>query len=144
MTCYITPNFYSSSRLTSACFAAALAGIVIVAPLSPATLLGLRRLLPSVTYPLLRPSLCFLNRYLSWLASPICPHPRTELKQYAAIASVRSGVCNCPLTTSNAVGKCSSPTALEGPPRPGGENPKKANRLRVTAPTSQLGGYVTA
>ena len=92
--------------ITSACFAAALAGMVIVAPLSPATLLGLRRLLPSVTYPLLPPSLCFLNRCLSWLASPICPHPRTELKQSAAITSVRTGVCNCPLTTSNAVGKC--------------------------------------
>ena len=74
---YITPNFTAQSS----CSAAALARIVIIAPLSPATLQGLCRLLPSVTHPLLPPSLSFLHRYLSWLTPPIAPHPRAELKE---------------------------------------------------------------
>ena len=49
--------------------------------------------------------LSFSHRYLSWLAPPVTPHPRAELKEPAAVASTRTSIGNSPLTTAEAVRK---------------------------------------
>ena len=67
----------------------ALALIEISPMLLQAPLQGLSRLLPAQagTSPLQPPGLRFSHRYLSWLAPPVTPHPRAELKEPAAVAT---------------------------------------------------------
>ena len=83
----------------------ALALIKISPTLLQAPLQGLSRLLPAGTSPLPPPGLSFSHRYLSWLASPVTPHPRAELKEPAAVASTRTSIGDSPMTTPEAVQK---------------------------------------
>ena len=83
----------------------ALALIEISPTLLQSPLQGLSRLLPARTSPLPPPGLSFSHRYLSWLAPPITPHPRAELKEPAAVACARTCIGNSPLTTAKAVRK---------------------------------------
>ena len=83
----------------------ALALIEISPTLLQSPLQGLSRLLPACTSPLPPPGLSFSHRYLSWLAPPVTPHPRAELKEPAAVASTRTSIGDSPLTTAEAVRK---------------------------------------
>jgi len=83
----------------------ALALIEISPTLLQSPLQGLSCLLPAGTSPLPPPVLSFSHRYLSWLAPPVTPHPRAELKEPAAVASTRTSICNSPLATPEAVWK---------------------------------------
>jgi hypothetical protein len=85
--------------------ALALRLIEISPTLLQSPLQGLSCLLPAGTSPLPPPVLSFSHRYLSWLAPPVTPHPRAELKEPAAVASTRTSICNCPLATPEAVRK---------------------------------------
>ena len=100
---YITPSFLFLSLPGPA---AALALIKISPTLLQAPLQGHCPLLPACRSPLLPPGLSFSHRDLSWLAPPVAPHPRAELIQSAAVARIRTGVHDRPLTTADAVGEC--------------------------------------
>ena len=87
--------------------AVAVALIEISSTLLQAPRQGLSRLLPSGTSTLPPPGLSFSHRYLqvSWLAPPVTPHPRAELKEPAAIASTRTSIGDSLLTIAEAVRK---------------------------------------
>ena len=73
ITGYITPSFLFLSLPGPA---AALALIKISPTLLQAPLQGHCPLLPACRSPLLPPGLSFSHRDLSWLATPVAPHPR--------------------------------------------------------------------
>ena len=95
----------SAAPLLGPTVALALIEISPTLPVLQSPLQGLSRLLPAGTSPLPPPGLSFSHRYLSWLAPPVTPHPRAELKEPAAVACARTCIGNSPLTTANAVRK---------------------------------------